>query len=326
MTQSHHGHSHHDHDDHGHDHHGHTHHHGGHNHVHAPAGFGRAFAIGITLNVGFVVAEAVFGFLSNSTALLADAGHNLSDVFGLLIAWAASALSKRAPRGRFTYGMRGSSILAALLNGVFLLVAVGAIGLEAIWRFQSPEPVAGTTVMIVAAIGILINGATALLFMSGRKSDINIQGAFLHMVADAAVSAGVVASAALVIWTGWMWVDPAMSLLICAVILWSTIGLMRSAVDMALGAAPVGVDLTAVRALLLGQPGVAKIHDLHVWPISTTETAMTCHLVMPGGHPGDGFLHETSMLLNARHAICHATLQIEIETENACTLAPDHVV
>ena len=313
---------HHHHDDHDHAH----HRHGGHGHDHAPADFGRAFAIGIVLNIGFVATEAVFGFLSNSTALLADAGHNLSDVFGLLIAWAASALSKRAPRGRFTYGMRGSSILAALFNGVFLLVAVGAIGLEAIWRFQSPEPVVGITVMIVAAIGILINGATALLFMRGAKSDINIRGAFLHMAADAAVSAGVVASAALVIWTGWMWVDPAVSLLICVVILWSTVGLMRSAIDMALGAAPLGVDLAAVRALLLGRPGVAKIHDLHVWPISTTETAMTCHLVMPGGHPGDAFLHETSVLLNDRHAICHATLQIEVEIENACALAPDHVV
>lgn len=309
-----------------HHHHGHGHHHHGHGHHHAPADFGRAFAIGIALNVGFVAAEAVFGFLSNSTALLADAGHNLSDVFGLVIAWAATALSKRPPSGRFTYGLRGSSILAALFNGVFLLVAVGAIGLEAIWRFQSPEPVVGTTVMIVAAIGILINGATALLFMGGIKSDINIRGAFLHMAGDAAVSAGVVASAALVIWTGWMWVDPAMSLLICAVILWSTIGLMRSAIDMALGAAPMGVDLSEVRALLLGRPGVVKIHDLHVWPISTRETAMTCHLVMPGGHPGDAFLHETSVMLNDRHAICHATLQIEIEIENACTLAPDHVV
>lgn len=313
-------HSHHDHDhDDGHDH---AHHHGGHGHVHAPKDFGRAFAIGITLNVGFVMAEAVFGFLSNSTALLADAGHNLSDVFGLAIAWVAAILSKRLPKGRFTYGLRGSSILAALFNGMFLLVAVGAIGLEAFWRFRAPEPVAGTTVVIVAAIGILINGATAMLFMGGRKADINIQGAYLHMMADAAVSASVVVAAALMIWTGWLWVDPLVSLVICAVILWSTVGLLRSAIGMSLGAAPANVDLDAVRASLLARPGVSAIHDLHVWPISTTETAMTCHLVMPSGHPGDAFLGETAKLLGEKHAICHATLQIEMDADCACALAP----
>ena len=306
---------------------GHDHHdHGGAGHVHAPASFGKAFAIGITLNTALVVAEAVYGYLGNSTALMADAGHNLSDVFGLLVAWAASIASKRAPSGRFTYGLRGSSILAALANAVFLLVATGAIGWESIQRFRDPEPVAGVTVMVVAAIGIFVNGATALLFARGRKGDINIQGAFLHMAGDAAVSAGVVFSAALILRTGWLWLDPAMSLLICAVILWSTWGLLRSSVGMSLSAAPADMDLGAVRAFLLGRPGVTEIHDLHVWPISTTETAMTCHLVMPDGHPGDRFLMEAAHVLRERYKIGHPTLQIEVSENNACALAPDTVV
>lgn len=307
-----------------HDHDGHDH--GGAGHVHAPASFGKAFAIGITLNTALVVAEAVYGYLGNSTALMADAGHNLSDVFGLLVAWAASLASTRAPSGRFTYGLRGSSILAALANAVFLLVATGAIGWESIQRFRDPEPVAGVTVMVVAAIGIFVNGATALLFARGRKGDINIQGAFLHMAGDAAVSAGVVFSAALILRTGWLWLDPAMSLLICAVILWSTWGLLRSSVGMSLSAAPADMDLGAVRAFLLGRPGVTEIHDLHVWPISTTETAMTCHLVMPDGHPGDRFLMEAAHVLRERYKIGHPTLQIEVSENNACALAPDTVV
>lgn len=228
-----------------HDHHDH-HDHAGPSHVHAPASFGTAFAIGITLNTALVVAEAVYAYLRNSTALLADAGHNLSDVFGLLVAWAASIASKRAPSGRFTYGLRGSSILAALANAVFLLVATGAIGWESIQRFRDPEPIAGVTVMVVAAVGILVNGATALLFASGRKGDLNIRGAFLHMAGDAAVSAGVVVSAALILWTGRLWLDPAMSLIICAVILWSTWGLLRSSIGMSLSAVPEGVELGAV--------------------------------------------------------------------------------
>ena len=322
----------HDHDGHDHAHRhddaaGHDHHdHGGAGHVHAPASFGKAFTIGITLNTALVVAEAVYGYLGNSTALMADAGHNLSDVFGLLVAWAASLASKRAPSGRFTYGLRGSSILAALANAVFLLVATGAIGWESIQRFRDPEPVAGVTVMVVAAIGIFVNGATALLFARGRKGDINIQGAFLHMAGDAAVSAGVVFSAALILRTGWLWLDPAMSLLICAVILWSTWGLLRSSVGMSLSAAPADMDLGAVRAFLLGRPGVTEIHDLHVWPISTTETAMTCHLVMPDGHPGDRFLMEAAHVLRERYKIGHPTLQIEVSENNACALAPDTVV
>lgn len=306
----------------GHDHHDHT----GPGHIHAPASFGKAFAIGITLNTALVVAEAVYGYLGNSTALMADAGHNLSDVFGLLVAWAASVASKRAPSGRFTYGLRGSSILAALANAVFLLVATGAIGWESIQRFRDPEPIAGVTVMVVATIGIVVNGATAWLFASGRKGDLNIRGAFLHMVGDAAVSAGVVVSAGLILWTGLLWLDPAMSLIICAVILWSTWGLLQSSVRMSLSAVPEGVELDAVRSFLMDRPGVAAIHDLHIWPISTTETAITCHLVMPAGHPGDDFLMEAARVLKEGYKIGHATLQIEIDKSNACALAPDSVV
>lgn len=320
-SHRHHGHHHHDHGDHVHDH-GHGHNQG---HVHAPANFGKAFAIGISLNTALVVAEAVYGYIGNSTALLADAGHNLSDVLGLVVAWGASIAARRAPSGRFTYGLRASTILAALANAVFLLVATGAIGWEAILRLREPEPVAGLTVMAVAGIGILINGLTAMLFASGRKDDINIEGAYLHMAADAAVSLGVVVSAALIMWTGWLWLDPVTSLVICATILWSTTSLLRGSIDMSMAAAPRGTDLAAIKAFLLARPGVSAIHDLHVWPISTTETALTCHLVMPDG-AGDDFLMETADLLKASYRIGHTTLQIERRSDNGCALAPDHVV
>jgi cobalt-zinc-cadmium efflux system protein len=251
------------------------HHDDGHPHAQAPKSFGFAFALGSALNIGFVIVEAIFGFLSGSTALLADAGHNLSDVLGLLVAWAASILSQRAPTDRFTYGLRSSSILAALFNAVFLLVAVGAIALEAAQRFAAPKPVAGMTVMIVAAVGILINGATAALFASSRKGDINIRGAFLHMVADAAVSAGVVVAGALILLTGAQWIDPVVSLAICVIIVWSTWGLLKDSLRMSLGAVPPGMNPLEVRAYLEGLAGVAELHDLHIWPMSTTETALT---------------------------------------------------
>ncbi|MEY9185261.1 cation diffusion facilitator family transporter [Bradyrhizobium sp. USDA 313] len=320
-SHDHHGHHHHDHAGDAHDH-GHGH---GHAHVHAPASFGMAFAIGISLNIALVVAEAIYGYVGNSTALLADAGHNLSDVLGLVVAWGASIAARRAPSGRFTYGLRASTILAALANAVFLLVATGAIGWEAILRLQQPEPVAGVTVMVVAGIGILINGFTAMLFARGRKDDINIEGAYLHMAADAAVSLGVVVSAALIIWTGWLWLDPVTSLVICATILWSTTSLLRGSIDMSMAAAPKGTDLAAIRAFLLARPGVSAIHDLHVWPISTTETALTCHLVMPAGS-GDAFLMETAQLLKTSFRIGHTTLQVETHPDNGCALAPDDVV
>ncbi len=298
----------------------------GHLHAHAPQSFQRAFAIGIGLNIAFVIVEATFGFLSNSTALLADAGHNLSDVAGLVVAWGAAALAARAPTTRFTYGLRASSILAALFNAAFLLVAVGAIGWEAIQRLARPEPVTGITVMIVAAVGIAINGLTAWLFASGRKQDINIRGAFLHMAADALVSAGVVIAGGVILLTNWQWVDPITSLAICAVITWSTWGLLKDSVRMSLGAVPPGIEPSAVRAYLEQQPGVSRLHDLHIWPMSATETALTCHLVMPAGHPGDKFLMQTAHELEHRFAIGHATIQIETDEGTACALAPDQVV
>ena len=304
---------------------GHSHDHQG-GHVHAPASFGWAFAIGITLNTALVLAEVIYGYIGNSTALLADSGHNLGDVLGLLVAWGASVASKQAPSGRFTYGFRGSSILAALANAVFLLVATGAIGLEAILRLRNPEPIEGITVMIVAGFGILINGATAMLFARGRHGDINIQGAFLHMAGDAVTSAGVLVSATLILRTGWLWLDPAMSLVICAAILWSTTGLLRSSFGMSMAAAPPNTDVDEVRSFLEKRAGVTQIHDLHVWPISTTETAMTCHLVMPGGNPGDDFLMECARTLKRTYRIGHATLQIETREDNGCALAPESVV
>jgi cobalt-zinc-cadmium efflux system protein len=298
----------------------------GHSHTHAPKSFGVAFAIGVALNTTFVVVEAIFGIIGNSTALLADAAHNLSDVLGLLVAWAAVGLSRRPPTARFTYGLRGSSILAALFNAMILLVAVGGIGWEALQRIGKPEPLAEMTVIVVALVGIAINGVTAWLFVSGRKDDINIQGAFLHMAADAAVSAGVVIAATIILYTGWLWIDPAVSLGICIVILWGTWGLLKGSMQMSLDAVPAGIDPAAVRSFLQGRPGVAELHDLHVWPMSTTETALTCHLVMPGGHPGDAFILETARELQHRFKIGHATLQIEISMVTACLLAPEEVV
>lgn len=298
----------------------------GHGDPREPASFGRAFAIGIVLNIAFVVIEAGYGFVSNSMALLADAGHNLSDVLGLVIAWAAAVLSKRQPTVRFTYGLRGSSILAALFNAMFLLVAVGAIAWEAIGRFAAPEPVAGTTVIVVAGIGILINTATALMFFHGRKQDLNVRGAYLHMAADAAVSGGVVLAGFAILQTGWLWIDPAISLAIAGIIVWSTWGLLKDSLAMSLGAVPASIEPGTVRGYLQGLPGVARIHDLHIWPIGTTEVALTCHLVMPAGSPGDGFFVATSTELAKRFGIGHATLQIETSEEPACVLAPDDVV
>jgi cobalt-zinc-cadmium efflux system protein len=294
--------------------------------VHAPASFGTAFAVGIALNLTFVAVEFVYGVLANSMALVADAGHNLSDVLSLAIAWIASVLARRPPSARLTYGLGGSSIVAALFNAVLLLVAVGAIAWEAILRLLHPEPVASGTVMIVAAVGILINGATAWLFASGRKGDLNIRGAFLHMVADAAVSAGVVAAAAVILLTGWLWLDPLTSLVVVGLIVWGTWSLLRDSLAMSVSAVPAAIDPQAVRRYLESRPGVAAVHDLHIWPMSTTETALTAHLVLPGGHPGDEFLMQATTELRHRFGIGHTTLQIEVSAETACQLAPDHVV
>lgn len=317
-------HANHHHGDHDHDqHHGHHHHGGG--HVHAPASFGRAFAIGIGLNISFVVIEAVYGFLANSMALLADAGHNLSDVFGLVLAWGAIYMASKPPTKRFTYGLGGSTMLAAMFNALLVLLAAGAIAWEAIRRFYDPQPVAGMTVMVVAAIGIVINTATALMFMRGHD-DLNIKGAFLHMAADAAVSAGVVIAGIAILLTGMHWIDPAVSLLIVAVIIWSTWDLLRESVIMALAAVPRGIDPAAVRDYLSKRPGVDSLHDLHIWPMSTTETALTCHLVIPAGHPGDAYIAETCTTLRERFRISHATLQIETDADGHCHLAPEDVL
>ena len=297
-----------------------------HGHGHAPKDFGRAFAIGTALNLGFVAIEATYGILANSMALLADAGHNLGDVFGLLMAWGAAAMAKRVPTVRFTYGLRSTSILAALANAILLLIAVGAVAWEAVQRFGHPATVAGTTVMIVAGIGIVINTATALLFLSGRHDDINIRGAFMHMAADAAVSLGVVLAGLAIVLTGRQWIDPVVSLVIAAIIVWGTWSLLRDSVNLALHAVPAGIDPSEVRAYLAGLSGVASVHDLHIWPMSTTETALTCHLVMPAGHPGDAFLASATEFLSHRFRIAHATLQIEKGDAGVCILEPDHVV
>ena len=297
------------------------HSHGGLGHAHAPASFNKAFAIGTALNLAFVVVEAVFGITSHSLALLADAGHNLSDVFGLLLAWGASALVKSVPTQRHTYGLRSSTILAALFNAILLLVAVGAIGWEAIQRFQKPAPVAGTTVMWVALVGIIINTATALLFASGRKGDLNVRGAFLHMAADAAVSVGVVIAGYFILKTGLHWIDPVTSLVIVAVILIGTWGLLRDSFNFALHAVPPGIDLPEVNRYLSSLPGVTEVHDLHIWGMSTTETALTAHLVRSDAVSDDALLTRAASELRERFKIAHATLQLETSARH-CDLAP----
>lgn len=303
--------------------HDHNHHHGGH-HSHAPKTFGRAFAIGIALNVLFVLVEAIFGLMVNSVALLADAGHNLSDVLGLVVAWVAAILGRRSPTQRYTYGLRKSSILAALFNALILLVAICAIAWEAVQRLIEPAPVAGTTVMIVAGVGIVINGITTWLFASGRKGDLNIRGAYLHMFADTAVSVGVLVAGLAIFYTNWLWIDPIVSLGIAAVVLWGTWGLLTDSLSMSLAAVPPNVDVKEVASHLEGLPGVADVQDLHIWPLSTTETALTCHLVMPDGYPGDAFFQKLRKQLNDRFAIDHATFEFEIEGKAMCSLAaPD---
>lgn len=301
-------------------HHGHSHAHDHAGHSHAPDNFGWAFAIGASLNAAFVVAELVFGYAANSLALISDAIHNLSDVIALLLAWGAAWLAQKQPTHRHTYGYRRASILAALFNAGLLLVAVGGIVVEAINRLQEPAPVAGWTVVVVAALGIAINGGTALLFMRGRHGDLNIRGAYLHMAADAGVSFGVVVAALVIMWTGWLWIDPAISLVIAAVVLASGWGLARDSVNLALDGVPRGIELSEVRGYLSALDGVSEVHDLHVWAMSTNETALTAHLVRPHGSD-DAFLHHVCEELSHRFNIHHATLQIESSGE-VCKLAP----
>lgn len=297
--------------------HGHGHGHGHGHHHHAPVDFGRAFAIGILLNIGFVAVEATYGFIANSMALLADAGHNLSDVLGLALAWGGTILAKRPPSRRFSYGLRGATILAALGNALVLLVAVGFIVYHAVMRLIIPDLVRGETVVVVAAIGIVVNGITAWMFARGRRGDINIRGAYLHMVADALVSAGVVVAGVVIASTGWLWVDPVVSLLVAALIFLATVDMARESLTMALAGVPRSIDPEAVTAALAGLPGVARVHDLHIWPTSTTDTVLTAHLTVPAGHPGDAFLADARGLLHERFGIGHVTLQIE-RGEAAC--------
>jgi cobalt-zinc-cadmium efflux system protein len=285
----------------------------------------RAFVIGIGLNLAFVVIEGGFGLRAHSLALIADAGHNLSDVLGLGLAWGAALLARLPPTQRHTYGLRRSSILAALGNALLLLVAVGAIAWEAIQRLRDPHPVAGGTVMVVAMVGIGINGLTALLFMADRGRDLNRQGAFLHMVADAAVSLGVVLAGIAILLTGWSWLDPAISLFVGAVIVWGTWGLLRQSLNLALDALPEGIDLPAIEQFLKGLPGVTAVHDLHVWALSTTETALTAHLIKPDAHVDDELLVVLGRELHDRFGIGHTTIQLERFDAN-CDQAPAHVV
>jgi cobalt-zinc-cadmium efflux system protein len=320
-THSHASHSHasHSHGDgsHGHSH-GHSHHH------HAPVeGHGRAFALAVALNVSIVVVQAIYGVLAHSTALLADAGHNLSDVLGLLLAWGAIWLAKRRPSARYTFGLGSSSILASLANAGLLLFACGVIVAEAIGRLFNPAPVAGFDVFVVATVGMIVNGFSAWLFMRGQKEDLNIRGAFMHMVADAAVSAAVAVSGLIILGTGWTWLDPVMSIIVVLVIVYGTWGLLRDSLSMALNAVPPGVDLQRIRDYLATQPGVTDVHDLHVWALSTTGNALSAHLVMPSGHPGDQAVDCIVAVLRDEFQMHHATLQVDMgTTEHRCTL--DH--
>jgi cobalt-zinc-cadmium efflux system protein len=317
--------------DHSHDH-GHAH--GGHatpgvaKHAHGAADFGRIFAVGVVLNAAYVVAEALYGIASHSLALLADAGHNLGDVLALAAAWGAAILGRRGPGGRYTYGLRGSTILVALGNAVLLLVITGGIAWEAIRRLlEPPEPLSGMTVVIVAALGVVINGSTALLFMAGRKGDLNIRAAFQHLASDAAVALGVALAGILILLTGWLWLDPAISLAISIIIVAGTWSLLREAINFALHAVPPGIQREAVADYLGSLPGITAVHDLHIWGMSTTETALTAHLVRPEGVPNDALLRRAQHELHERFGIGHVTLQVETADEAViCRLAPDDIV
>lgn len=319
-----HGHGAHSHDTHGHG--GHSHSGHGHGH-HVPKDFNRAFLLGIVLNVGFVAVEVTIGLFTQSLALLADALHNLSDVLGLLLAWGASHLSKQPPSQRYTYGLRRTSILAALINAVLLLLAMGAIAWEALHRLRNPGLIDGSALIWVAGIGVVINGLTAWLFMSGRDRDLNIRGAFLHMAADALVSLGVVLTGIAILTTGWTWFDPIISLVIVAIVTTGTWQLLKDSLNLTMDAVPPRIEPAAVQLFLKEQPGVTALHDLHIWAMSTTEIALTVHLVMPEGYPGDAFLCQICRELNQHFGIDHATIQVELgDTDEPCVLEPEHLI
>jgi len=303
----------------------HAHHDHHHDHLRGVTNFGAAFAIATALNLALVVAQIVYGLAANSVALLADAGHNFGDALGLILAWGAYLLGRAAPTERFTYGFRSASILSALINAILLLVATGAIAWEAIQRFGRPEQTDGVTVMVVAAAAIVVNGLAAWLLMAGGKDDLNIRSAFVHLTADAAVSAGVVIAGAVLLSTGWTWVDPVASLLVSVAIVWGTWGLLWESLHLSMNAVPQGVNAADVRSYLQNLPGVAGVHDLHIWPMGTTETALTVHLVCGGGRAGDAFLMDTAHELEHRFGIRHATIQVE-SGDRECGLAPTNVV
>jgi cobalt-zinc-cadmium efflux system protein len=306
--------------DHSHDHGDHSHT-DGHHHHGVPNNYGSAFLIAIALNTAFVIIEFAYGFIANSTALMADAGHNLSDVLGLLLALGAAVLSRKTPSGRFTYGLRSTSIFAALANAMFLMLACGIIAWEAVHRFTQAHEVAGLTVTLVAGVGIVINGISAWLFVQGSKGDLNIRGAYLHMMADAAVSLGVALAGLVMMFTGWYWLDPIVSLLIVVVIVIGTWELLRQSMQLALSAIPENIDAAALEAYLRQCRGVTDIHDLHIWGMSTTESALTVHLVMPEGYPGDAFMDDIMCTLAERFSIQHSTLQVEQgTTDHFCVL------
>jgi cobalt-zinc-cadmium efflux system protein len=307
-------------DNHGH----HEYEHDGHGHSHVPADFGRAFAVGITLNTIFVVVEVIYGLLAHSLALVTDAGHNLGDVVGLFLAWGATVLARRAATDRHTYGLQRSSVLAALCNAAFLFISVGAIAWEAIQRLRAPAAVAAQTVVWVSVLGIAINTATALMFMSGRKGDLNIRGAFMHMAADAAISAGVVVAGVVIMFTGWFWLDPAVSLMLVTVIVFGTWELLRDSINLALDAVPEGIDAAAVRAYFLGLPTVSEAHHLHIWGLSTTEVALTVHLVIADHQRSVELLHDINHELRDCFRIGHATIQFETANQHECTTKDCH--
>lgn len=288
---------------------------------------GRAFAIATVLNLGFVGVEFFYGYLANSTALMADAGHNLSDVLGLMLAWGAAILAKRQPSQRYTYGLRGTSMLAALFNGMLLMAACGVIAFEAVQKLFTPDPVAGLTVSVVAGIGIVINGFSAWLFMSGSKDDINVRGAYLHLAADAAISLGVLLAGLAVRFTGWNWIDPVISMVIVAIIVWSTWALLTQSLRMVLAAVPDNVDRDGIEHYLRSLPGVAAVHDLHIWAMSTTETALTAQLVTPAGYPGDVAIDAISQALKDDFGIAHSTLQVRLGAmaQECCLQVPAHI-
>lgn len=294
-----------------------------HHHDHAPTSYNNAFALGVVLNVVYILVEVGYGLMAGSLALLADAGHNLSDVLGLLLAWGAAYLNSVQPSSRRTYGWRSTSILAAMLNGLILLVAVGGIVWEAIDRFWAPQPVTGSTVIWVSAVGVLVNGVTAMLFFRGRKDDLNVKGAFLHMAADAAVSLGVVLAGAAILWTGKTWIDPTISLVVAAVVFWSTWGLLKDSTNLALQSVPVGINPDEVAEYLLSLTGVVEVHDLHIWAMSTTETALTAHLVKPSIENEDRILHGASHTLHERFRIDHMTIQFERSSDHCHQASPE---